>query len=46
MVDDHKLVRVGTRRLLEDVPGVELVAEVGTGEEAVDLVRPCNRMLS
>ena len=39
MVDGHKLVRDGSRRLLEDVSGVELVADIGTGEEAVDLVR-------
>ena len=39
IVDDHKLVRIGTRRLLEDVSGIEVVGDVGSGEEAVDLVR-------
>ena len=39
IVDDHKLVRIGTRRLLEDVAGIEVVGDVGSGEEAVDLVR-------
>ena len=39
VVDDHELVRTGTRRLLEDAPGLEVVAEAGTGEEAVELVR-------
>lgn len=39
VVDDHKLVRTGTRRLLEDKPGIEVVADAASGEEAVDLVR-------
>ena len=39
VVDDHQLVRIGTRRLLEDMPGLEVVADAGSGEEAVDLVR-------
>ena len=39
IVDDHQLVKVGTRRLLEDVPSLEIVGEAGSGEEAVDLVR-------
>jgi len=38
IVDDHDLVRMGIRRLLSDVPGIEVVAEAGTGEEAIDLV--------
>ena len=39
VVDDHQLVRTGTRRLLEDAPGLEVIAEAGSGEEAVELVR-------
>ena len=39
VVDDHQLVRTGTRRLLEDVPGLKIVADAGSGEEAVELVR-------
>jgi len=39
VVDDHQLVRVGTRRLLEDIPGFEIVADAGSGEEAVELVK-------
>ena len=39
IVDDHKLVRIGTRRLLEDVARIEVVVDVDSGEEAVDLVR-------
>ena len=38
VVDDHQLVRTGTRRLLEDVPGLEVVCEASSGEEAVELV--------
>ncbi len=38
LVDDHELVRVGTRRLLEDVPGIEIIGEACSGEEAVELV--------
>ena len=38
VVDDHQLVRVGTCRLLEDLPGIEIVGEAASGEEAVDLV--------
>ncbi len=39
VVDDHKLVRIGTRRLLEDVVGIEVIAEAESGEEAVELVK-------
>ena len=39
VVDDHQLVRIGTRRLLEESPGIEVVAEASTGEEAVEQVQ-------
>jgi two-component system invasion response regulator UvrY len=39
VVDDHQLVRIGTRRLLEDIPGIVVLADAGSGEEAVELVR-------
>jgi DNA-binding NarL/FixJ family response regulator len=39
LADDHQLVRGGLRSLLESVPGVEVVAEVGDGVEAVRLVQ-------
>ncbi len=38
LVDDHRLVRAGLAALLRDIPGVDLVAEAGTGEEAVAIV--------
>jgi DNA-binding NarL/FixJ family response regulator len=37
VVDDHLLVRRGFRRMLEDDPGISVVAEAGDGQEAVDL---------
>ncbi len=38
IVDDHQLVRLGTRRLLEDTPGITVLADAANGETAVDLV--------
>ncbi|HVK56861.1 MAG TPA: response regulator transcription factor [Burkholderiales bacterium] len=38
LADDHALVRAGIRSLLEDMPGVEVIAEAGDGLEAVRLV--------
>jgi len=38
LVDDHRLVRVGLRSLLESSPGFVVVGEAGDGREAVDLV--------
>jgi DNA-binding NarL/FixJ family response regulator len=43
LVDDHLLVRRGFRRMLEDDPDIDVVAEAGDGQEAIDLaskVRP------
>jgi DNA-binding NarL/FixJ family response regulator len=37
LVDDHALVRRGFRRILEDDPEIEVVAEASDGEEAVRL---------
>jgi two-component system invasion response regulator UvrY len=34
LVDDHPVVRDGYRRLLDNNPDIEVVAEVGSGEEA------------
>lgn len=38
LVDDHDLVRIGIKRLLSDVTGIEVVGEAASGEEAIDLV--------
>ncbi len=39
VADDHDLVRMGIVRMLADVPGLSVVAEASTGEQAVQLVR-------
>ena len=39
VVDDHQLVRVGTSRLLADIEGFEIVAQAGSGEQAIEMVR-------
>jgi DNA-binding NarL/FixJ family response regulator len=39
LADDHALVRRGFRRMLDDEPDIEVVAEAGDGHEAVDLAR-------
>lgn len=39
IVDDHALVRMGIRRLLEDLPDVEVVADAESGEQALSLVK-------
>jgi DNA-binding NarL/FixJ family response regulator len=38
LADDHRLVRLGFRRLLEDEPGIEVVGEASNGLEAVELI--------
>jgi DNA-binding NarL/FixJ family response regulator len=37
IVDDHEVVRLGLRSLLEHLPDFEVVADVGTAEDAVKL---------
>lgn len=37
LADDHDLVRMGMRRLLEDVGELNIIAEATTGEEAVSV---------
>lgn len=39
LVDDHELVRAGIRRILDDVKGIKVVAEVQCGEDAVKWCR-------
>ncbi len=38
LVDDHEVVRLGLKALLEHHPQYEIVGEAGTAKEAVDLV--------
>ncbi len=39
IVDDHALVRMGIRRLLDDLPDIDVVAEAENGETALALVK-------
>lgn len=39
IVDDHALVRMGIRRLLDDLPDIDVVAEGENGEQALALVK-------
>lgn len=39
IVDDHALVRMGIRRLLDDLPDMQVVADADSGESALLLVK-------
>jgi len=39
IADDHRIVRAGIRAFLESKPGIAVVGEAGTGEEAVALAQ-------
>jgi len=39
LVDDHDLVRLGVKRLLQDAKGIQVIGEASTGEEAIKLTR-------
>ncbi len=39
LVDDHRLVRAGLKRVLSELSDMEVVAEAGTGEEALELAK-------
>ncbi|HXX45183.1 MAG TPA: response regulator transcription factor [Candidatus Acidoferrales bacterium] len=41
VVDDHTVVRLGLRALVQSQPGVELCCEAVTGEEAIELAKQC-----
>lgn len=38
IADDHAVVRQGIRHVLEEIPGLEVVAEAGSGEEVLGLM--------
>lgn len=42
LVDDHEVVRIGLRSLLQRVPDLEIVAEAGSSEEAIETVERLN----
>ena len=39
IVDDHALVRMGIRRLLEDLPDIAVIGEAENGERALEFIR-------
>ncbi len=39
LVDDHTLVRTGIRHILEEAPGIRVIGEAASGEEALERVR-------
>ncbi len=39
LADDHILIRAGVRSLLENIEGMEVVAEASDGRETLDLVK-------
>lgn len=39
LVDDHELVRIGIKRLLQDVSGIKVVGEASSGEEGVKIAK-------
>jgi DNA-binding NarL/FixJ family response regulator len=39
LADDHNLVRAGMRALLQNIEGVEVVAEASDGREALELLK-------
>ena len=42
LVDDHDLVRLGVKRLLQDANGIKVVGEARTGEEGIKLTKELN----
>ena len=39
IVDDHEIVRAGIKRLVENTPNLNIVADLGTGEEAYQFLQ-------
>lgn len=39
LADDHSILRKGIRSILEELPGVEVVAEAADGREALELIK-------
>jgi len=38
IVDDHLIVREGIKRIIDDVPDMNIIAEASSGQEAIDLI--------
>lgn len=39
LADDHAIVRAGIRKVVDEIPGLEVVAEVGDGAALFDCLR-------
>lgn len=39
LVDDHELVRIGIKRLLQDVNGIKVIGEASNGEEGIRIAK-------
>lgn len=39
LIDDHTIVRNGMRHMLQDIKGIKVIGEAGSGNEGVQLVR-------
>ena len=39
IVDDHLIVREGIKRIIDDVPDMNIIAEASSGQEAIDLIQ-------
>ena len=39
IVDDHEIVRAGIKRLVENIPNLHIVADLGSGEEAYQFLQ-------
>ena len=39
IVDDHEIVRAGIKRLVENTPNLNIVADLGSGEEAYQFLQ-------
>ena len=46
LADDHTLVRQGLKLLLEQEPNLEVVAEAGDGQEALELIEECRPLVA
>ncbi len=42
LVDDHDVVRTGVKTFLERQPGLQVVGEAGSGEQAIDIAKTLN----
>ena len=38
IVDDHLIVREGIKRIIDDVPDMNIIAEASNGNEAMELI--------